>query len=61
MEEGDEMWLGVPGVYHRREARAAEAFGFGRFVRLDEGDVELAEDEREGSGEFGYWCRRFRL
>lgn len=60
MEEGDEMWLGVPGVYHRREARAAEAFGFGRFVRLDEGDVELAEDEREGSGEFGYWCRRVR-
>lgn len=58
IEDGDELWLGVPGIYHRREARAAEAFGFTRFV--NECDEALDEDEKEQTEEFGYWCRRVR-
>lgn len=60
IEQGDELWLGVPGIYHRREARAAEAFGFVRFVSAQEGTPELAEDEKEKNEDFGYWCRRVR-
>lgn len=53
MEEGETLWLGVPGIYHKREAKAAEAFGFGRFVRGDAEDTDETEL-------FGYWCRRVR-
>ena len=28
LEEENQMWLGVPGIYHRKEAKAAEVFGF---------------------------------
>lgn len=60
LEEDGVLWLGVPGIYHRREARAAEAFGFPRFVRGDETDPEPAA-EASGTGEaFGFWCRRVR-
>lgn len=58
IEDGDELWLGVPGIYHRREARAAEAFGFSRFI--GGGDESLAADEKEQTEEFGYWCRKVR-
>lgn len=51
MEESDQMWLGVPGIYHPREAKAAEVFGFTRFVRADQ---EEAEED------FGYWCRKVK-
>lgn len=60
IEDGDELWLGVPGIYHRREAKAAEAFGFVRFIRSDDGDVELEADEKETTEDFGYWCRKVR-
>lgn len=60
IEEGDELWLGVPGIYHRREAKAAEAFGFSRFIPIEEIDAELGVDEKEAGDEFGYWCRRVR-
>lgn len=60
IEQGDELWLGVPGIYHRREARAAEAFGFVRFVSAQDGTPELAEDEKEKNEDFGYWCRKVR-
>lgn len=53
LEEGEALWLGVPGIYHKREAKAAEAFGFGRFVRADAEDTDETEI-------FGYWCRRVR-
>lgn len=58
IEDGDELWIGVPGIYHRREARAAEAFGFSRFI--SGGDESLAADEKEQTEEFGYWCRKVR-
>lgn len=53
LEEGETLWLGVPGIYHKREAKAAEAFGFGRFVRGEMEDTDETEI-------FGYWCRRVR-
>lgn len=60
IEDGNESWLGVPGIYHRREAKAAEAFGFSRFVRLGDADVELESNEKGITDDFGYWCRRVR-
>ena len=53
LEEEDQMWLGVPGIYHWREAKAAEVFGFTRFVQAD-------QDETEENEMFGYWCRKVR-
>lgn len=50
-------WLGVPGVYHPNEQRAAEAFGFGQFMKPEEGELSLTEDEYTKQGDFGYWCR----
>lgn len=60
IQEGDELWLGIPGIYHSREAKAAEAFGFPRFITSGELDTELSSDEKEEGEEFGYWCRRVR-
>lgn len=60
IEEGDELWLGIPGIYHNREAKAAEAFGFPRFIPMGDIDAELSSDEKESGDEFGYWCRRVR-
>lgn len=60
IQESDELWLGVPGIYHSREAKAAEAFGFPSFVPIRELDAELGSDEKEQGEEFGYWCRRVR-
>ena len=60
IQEDEKCWLGVPGIYHPREARAAEAFGFPRFMRMDESDVELGEEEKNKDEDFGYWCRPVR-
>lgn len=60
IEDGNESWLGVPGIYHRREAKAAETFGFPRFVRLGDTDVELGSNEKGTTDDFGYWCRRVK-
>lgn len=60
IQDGDELWLGVPGIYHSREAKAAEAFGFPSFVSVGELNAELGADEKEPGEEFGYWCRRVR-
>lgn len=60
IDEGDGLWLGIPGIYHPREARAAEAFGFPRFIRPGNEDVELSEDEKNDTDDFGYWCRQVK-
>lgn len=57
-EKDNCCWLGVPGIYHPKEQRAADAFGFGQFMKPDEGEIELSDDERNGDGDFGYWCRK---
>ena len=33
IEEGNDVWIGVPGIYHEKEQLAANAFGFTRFRR----------------------------
>lgn len=57
IEEGEQLYLGVPGVYHERERRAAAAFGFTGFYRLREDELELTEEEKNPADDFGYWCR----
>ena len=56
-EENGRLWLGVPGIYDAREARAADLFGFPRFTRAYAPDLGLAEEERSDSNDFGHWCR----
>ena len=51
-------WLGVPGIWHPKEQRAAAAFGFGRFIQPEEDGLNLEEGEREENPQFGYWCRQ---
>ena len=58
MEDNEGFWLGVPGIFHEKEARAAEAFGFPRFLRMEDDSVNLSEDERNADEDFGYWCRQ---
>jgi hypothetical protein len=58
IDDGEDLWLGVPGIYHQKEAKAAAAFGFADFVRIEEGELELSADEREDTEAFGYWCRK---
>ena len=60
IDETESMWLGVPGVYHQKEARAAEAFGFATFVRISETEMVWEEGEKNRSDDFGYWCRQVR-
>lgn len=55
LEYKDQLWLGVPGVFHPQEARAAEAMGFPEFIYRKDTDSTSEEGE-----EFGYWCRRVK-
>ena len=57
VEEDGHMWLGVPGIYDRREARAADLFGFPQFTRSYVSLLDLTEDERNDEADFGHWCR----
>lgn len=57
IEEGENCWIGVPGIYHEKEKAAAGAFGFPQFLRITEGEVELSEEESNPVEDFGYWCR----
>jgi len=57
INEDGNTYLGVPGIYHEREKTAAEAFGFGNFVKYPKDQFELSEEERD-SNDFGYWYRR---
>lgn len=43
IEDENVLKLGVPGIYHIKEEKYAEMFGFGEFLAVDE--------------MFGYWCR----
>lgn len=57
VEEKGHLWLGVPGIYDPREARAADLFGFPQFTREYAPLLDLSEDERNDSADFGHWCR----
>ena len=58
IEEDDKVWVGVPGIYHEKEALAANTFGFTHFRRQSDVPVELAENEMNAYEDFGYWCRQ---
>ena len=72
MEDEEGFWLGVPGIYHEREAKAAEAFGFPRFLKTEatfeeadeneaeKNEAEKIETEKIETEQFGYWCRKVR-
>ena len=57
IEEDGRTWLGVPGVYDSREARAADLFGFPRFTRAYISAAGTEEDEDMPGADFGHWCR----
>jgi len=61
VEEETSLLLGVPGIYDRREARAAELFGFPEFSQEYVKYLELAEDEQNFDSTFGYYLRKIRL
>lgn len=55
LEEQGRLWLGVPGIYDPREARAADLFGFPRFTNSYRNIADLSEEEC--GAEFGHWLR----
>lgn len=57
IHEGNRFLLGVPGIYHPQEAKAASVFGFTEFIPVREMEVDLTEEEGNGRDQFGYWCR----
>ena len=58
IEDGDKIWIGVPGIYHEKEKTAANAFGFSEFIRPTDLDVSLSDEEQNMYEDFGYWCRQ---
>ena len=60
IDKGNQLKLGVPGIYHEREARAAATFGFPEFIAEADVNVTLEPQERNENQQFGYWCRQVR-
>lgn len=60
IDNGDILKLGVPGIYHEKEARAAAAFGFPEFVGEEDTNLNLEPEECNPGQQFGYWCRQVR-
>ena len=60
IDDGNTLKLGVPGIYHEKEAKAAESFGFPEFIGLDETRLHLEPEECNVEERFGYWCRRVK-
>ena len=58
LQEGENLYLGVPGVSSEKERRAAQAFGFPGFGNYEEEMLDLPEGEKEDRADFGYWCRQ---
>lgn len=60
LEDNGRLWLGVPGIYDPREARAADLFGFPLFTREGAAVLDLDGDECSTDENFGHWCRCVR-
>lgn len=56
IEKDGHYWLGVPGIYDPREARAARLFGFPQFTDSYNDSLQLTDEERNPHENFGYWC-----
>ena len=61
IEDGDKIWIGVPGIYHEKEKVAANTFGFSEFRRLTDMELELSDEEKNTYDDFGYWCRKVNV
>ncbi len=59
IRQDERLYLGVPGVYYKKEAEIANSFGFSNFHEVLDQDFIMSLDDREYSPEegFGYWCR----
>jgi len=65
IEEGNYLKLGVPGIYHIKEAKCAQEFGFEEFISCEElqNNAEIQEMNCENQDDYeiwGYWCRSVR-
>lgn len=60
LEDRDCLLLGVPGIYHEKEAAAAADFGFPEFVPAEQIAIQLNPEESNEEERFGYWCRPVR-
>ena len=60
IEDENVLKLGVPGIYHIKEAECAEMFGFGEFLAADEFGILPDVSEEKTEEQFGYWCRSVR-
>ena len=60
LEDEGRLWLGVPGIYDPREARAADLFGFPHFTQDGVSALDLSENECSTNVNFGHWCRCVR-
>lgn len=58
IEEDLDLYLGIPGIYCEKEKRAAQAFGFPRFVKWEDDMINLTDGEKDVHPDFGYWCRQ---
>lgn len=57
INDGEKFRLGVPGIYHPQEAKAASTFGFMEFIPYEDMNMDLTDDEKSSQEQFGYWCR----
>ncbi len=57
INDGEKFRLGVPGIYHPQEAKAAGTFGFMEFIPYEDMNMDLTDDEKSSQEQFGYWCR----
>lgn len=60
VEENEYFLLGVPGIYDRREAHAAELFGFPEFSGDYAPHMNLDAEERNPDFTFGHYLRKIR-
>lgn len=60
LDDGKILKLGVPGIYHEQEARAAAGFGFPEFINIEDTRISLDDEECNREEQFGYWCRQVR-
>lgn len=57
VEENGKIFLGVPGICDRREAQAAQLYGFPQFSDEYVAHLDLTENEKNHCQRFGHWFR----
>lgn len=57
IEQDENRYLGVPGIYHEQEEKAADSYGFGYFIPKDQLNDQGEDSNQEEMDSFGYWCR----